>query len=150
MAPVIIAAARTAVGNFGGSLSKVSAPALGAAVITAVLKRGGVESSKVDEVIMGNVLTAGLGQNPARQAAMKAGLPQETLDQMYGRLLAAVRPRKESLVVYVTGCYERQIQPATFEANGLELRRRTEVYNSGVANKLSGTANTLEIWQVPA
>ena len=92
--PVIIAAARTAVGNFGGSLNKLSAPALGASVIQAVLKRAGADGAKVDEVIMGNVLTAGLGQNPARQAAMAAGLPQETpsmtIDKVCGSGLKAV------------------------------------------------------------
>lgn len=91
---VIIAAARTAVGNFGGSLSKVPAPALGSIVIQAVLKRAGADGSKVDEVIMGNVLTAGLGQNPARQAAIGAGLPHEvpsmTIDKVCGSGLKAV------------------------------------------------------------
>lgn len=91
---VIVAAARTAVGSFGGSLAKVPAPALGSAVIQAVLKRGAVDGAKVDEVIMGNVLTAGLGQNPARQAAMGAGLPQEvpsmTIDKVCGSGLKAV------------------------------------------------------------
>jgi len=92
--PVIIAAARTAIGNFGGALSKVPAPALGAAVIREVLKRGGAEASRVDEVIMGNVLTAGLGQNPARQAAIGAGLPHEipsmTIDKVCGSGLKSV------------------------------------------------------------
>ena len=92
--PVIIAAARTAIGNFGGSLAKVPAPQLGAAAITAVLKRCGADPSAVDEVIMGNVLTAGLGQNPARQAAMQAGLSEEvpsmTIDKVCGSGLKAV------------------------------------------------------------
>lgn len=72
---VIVSAARTAVGKFGGSLSKIAAPELGAAVIRAVLERGGVKPEQVSEVIMGQVLTAGSGQNPARQASLKAGLP---------------------------------------------------------------------------
>ena len=91
---VIIAAARTAIGNFGGSLAKVPAPALGAAVIQEVVKRAGADASKVDEVIMGNVLTAGLGQNPARQASIKAGLSEEvpcmTIDKVCGSGLKAV------------------------------------------------------------
>lgn len=66
--PVIIAAARTAMGNFGGALAKMPAPALGAVAIKAVLDRAKADASHVDEVILGNVLTAGLGQNPARQA----------------------------------------------------------------------------------
>src|SRR5215467_10090248 len=72
---VIVAAARTAIGKFGGTLAKVPAPELGAIVITEVLKRAGVKPEQVDEVIMGQVLTAGAGQNPARQALIKAGLP---------------------------------------------------------------------------
>src|ERR1700752_3967916 len=72
---VIVAAARTAIGKFGGTLAKVPAPELGAIVITEVLKRAGVKPDQVDEVIMGQVLTAGSGQNPARQALIKAGIP---------------------------------------------------------------------------
>jgi len=72
---VIVAAARTAVGKFGGSLAKVAAPDLGAAVIKAVLARAGISPELVNEVLLGQVLTAGSGQNPARQAVIKAGLP---------------------------------------------------------------------------
>ncbi|HTT12593.1 MAG TPA: acetyl-CoA C-acetyltransferase [Burkholderiaceae bacterium] len=72
---VIVAAARTAIGKFGGTLAKVPAPELGAIVISEVLKRAGVKPDQVDEVIMGQVLTAGAGQNPARQALIKAGIP---------------------------------------------------------------------------
>src|SRR5512135_2910767 len=72
---VIVAAARTAIGKFGGSLAKVPASELGAIVIKEVLARAGVKPDQVDEVIMGQVLTAGVGQNPARQAVIKAGLP---------------------------------------------------------------------------
>ncbi|HWI61063.1 MAG TPA: acetyl-CoA C-acetyltransferase [Symbiobacteriaceae bacterium] len=72
---VIVAAARTAIGSFGGALSTLPAHELGAVVIRDVLHRAGVESGQVDEVILGQILTAGEGQNPARQAALKAGLP---------------------------------------------------------------------------
>ncbi|PRY03485.1 acetyl-CoA acetyltransferase [Paraburkholderia sp. BL6669N2] len=72
---VIVSAARTAVGKFGGSLAKIAAPELGATVIRAVLERAGLKPEQVSEVIMGQVLTAGSGQNPARQAVIKAGLP---------------------------------------------------------------------------
>jgi len=75
---VIVAAARTAVGKFGGSLAKVSAPELGAIVIKALLEKTGVGADQVGEVIMGQVLAAGAGQNPARQAMMKAGIAKET------------------------------------------------------------------------
>jgi acetyl-CoA C-acetyltransferase len=75
---VIVGAARTAVGKFGGSLAKVSAPELGAIVIRGLLARTGVAPDQIGEVIMGQVLAAGAGQNPARQAMMKAGIAKET------------------------------------------------------------------------
>ena len=74
---VIVAAKRTPIGSFLGSLSTVSAPRLGSAVIQSLLKESGISTDAVDEVIMGNVLTAALGQNPARQAAIGAGIPVE-------------------------------------------------------------------------
>ena len=70
---VIVGAARTALGKFQGSLAGFAAPELGAIVVKAALERAGVESGQIDEVILGNVLQAGVGQNPARQAALKAG-----------------------------------------------------------------------------
>ena len=72
---VIVAAGRTAVGKFGGSLAKIAAADLGAHVIRALLAKAGIDPAMVNEVIMGQVLTAGCGQNPARQALIKAGLP---------------------------------------------------------------------------
>src|SRR5438046_10104506 len=72
---VIVGAARTPIGKFGGSLAKTPAADLGALIIRKVLERAGVAAEQVSEVIMGQVLTAGVGQNPARQAAIKAGLP---------------------------------------------------------------------------
>ena len=75
---VIASAVRTAIGTFNGSLAPLSAVEIGSAVITEALKRAKVEPGAVDEVIMGNVLQAGLGQNPARQAAIHAGLPVDT------------------------------------------------------------------------
>ena len=75
---VIVAATRTAVGKFGGSLSKVPAPELGAAVIRNLLERTGLAADQVGEVIMGQVLAAGSGQNPARQSLMKSGVAKET------------------------------------------------------------------------
>lgn len=75
---VIVSAARTAVGKFGGSLAKVPATELGAIVVKEALRRAGVGLDQVGEVIMGQVLAAGAGQNPARQAMMKAGIAQET------------------------------------------------------------------------
>ncbi|UCU97283.1 acetyl-CoA C-acetyltransferase [Acidovorax radicis] len=75
---VIVSAARTAVGKFGGALSKTPATELGAIVIREAIARAGLSSDQIGEVIMGQVLAAGVGQNPARQAAMKAGVAKET------------------------------------------------------------------------
>jgi acetyl-CoA C-acetyltransferase len=75
---VIVAAARTAIGSFGGSLAGVPAHILGATVVKNLLERTGLRPDQIDEVIMGQVLTAGAGQNPARQTALEAGLPHET------------------------------------------------------------------------
>jgi acetyl-CoA C-acetyltransferase len=75
---VIVSAARTAVGKFGGSLAKIPAPELGAIVIREAIARAGLSSDQIGEVIMGQVLAAGAGQNPARQAMMKAGVAKET------------------------------------------------------------------------
>ncbi|MBM3387558.1 MAG: acetyl-CoA C-acetyltransferase [Betaproteobacteria bacterium] len=75
---VIVSAARTAVGKFGGSLAKVSAPELGSIVIREAMARAKLSSEQIGEIIMGQVLTAGSGQNPARQSLMKAGVAKET------------------------------------------------------------------------
>ena len=91
---VIASAARTAVGSFNGAFANTPAHELGATVISAVLERAGVAVGEVNEVILGQVLQAGEGQNPARQAAMKAGLPQEAtawgMNQLCGSGLRAV------------------------------------------------------------
>ena len=75
---VIVAAARTAVGKFGGTLAKTPAPELGAAVLKDLLRRTGLTAEQIDEVILGQVLSAGAGQNPARQSLIKAGFSQST------------------------------------------------------------------------
>ena len=75
---VIVAAARTAVGSFNGSLAGISATDLGAVVIRDLLKKINLAPEAIDEVILGQVLTASMGQNPARQAVIKAGLPHTT------------------------------------------------------------------------
>ena len=75
---VIVSAVRSAIGKFGGSLAKIPAPELGALVIREAVARAGLKPEQVDSVIMGQVLTAGSGQNPARQATIKSGLPIET------------------------------------------------------------------------
>jgi len=91
---VIAGALRTAIGKFGGSLATAPAPELGATVIRALLERSGVAPERISEVIMGQVLAAGSGQNPARQAAIRAGLPHAvpamTINKVCGSGLKAV------------------------------------------------------------
>ena len=91
---VIASAARTALGSFGGSLKDVPATELGAIVIKEAIKRAGIKGEQVEEVVMGNVIQAGLGQNPARQATLKAGLPNEvpamTINKVCGSGLRCV------------------------------------------------------------
>jgi acetyl-CoA C-acetyltransferase len=91
---VIVAAGRTAIGKFGGTLSKIPATELGAQVIKQLMAKTGIDPAAVSEVIMGQVLTAGVGQNPARQAVIKSGLPDSipasTLNVVCGSGLRAV------------------------------------------------------------
>ncbi len=91
---VIVSAVRTAIGSFGGGLSSLSAAKLGEIVISSALEKTGIASDQVDEVIMGQVLTAGCGQNPARQASINAGLanttPAMTINKVCGSGLKAV------------------------------------------------------------
>src|SRR5690606_28149640 len=91
---VVASAARTPVGSFNGAFANTPAHELGAAVIAELLARAGVEAAEVSEVILGQVLTAAQGQNPARQASINAGLPKETtawgLNQVCGSGLRAI------------------------------------------------------------
>ncbi|MFC3882810.1 acetyl-CoA C-acetyltransferase [Bacillus songklensis] len=116
---VIVSAVRTAIGSFGGGLQNVSASTLGGVVIKQALEKAGVQASDVDEVIMGNVLQAGLGQNPARQAAISAGLPQEvpalTINKVCGSGLKAVHLATQAILagdadVIVAGGMENMSQ----------------------------------------
>src|SRR5512137_366438 len=98
---VIVAAARTAVGKFGGALAKLPAAELGAVVIKELLARAKLTPDQIDEVILGQVLTAGVGQNPARQAVIKAGLPVSvpamTINKVCGSGLKAVMLAAQSI-----------------------------------------------------
>ncbi len=98
---VIVSAARTAVGKFGGTLAKTPAPELGSIVIKALLERSGVAADQIGEVILGQVLQAGAGQNPARQAVVKSGLPQSvpamTINAVCGSGLKAVMLAAQSI-----------------------------------------------------
>jgi acetyl-CoA C-acetyltransferase len=98
---VIVSAVRTAVGKFGGSLAKISAVDLGALVVKTAVARAGIEPGQVSEVIMGQVLQAGVGQNAARQASIKAGLPDMvpamTINKVCGSGLKAVMLAVQSI-----------------------------------------------------
>jgi acetyl-CoA C-acetyltransferase len=99
---VIVAAKRTAIGNFNGGLASVPASALGAHVIKNIIQETGVAPNEVDELILGQVLTAAQGQNPARQTLMSAGLPQEktaiTINQVCGSGLRAIALGMQSIL----------------------------------------------------
>lgn len=112
---VIVGAARTAIGRFMGSLTPYAAPALGSIVVKAALERSGVDAGQVDEVILGNVLQAGLGQNPARQAAIGAGLDPSigsfTVNKVCGSGLKSVALATQAIRagdgdIFVTGGME--------------------------------------------
>ncbi|MCR8963092.1 acetyl-CoA C-acetyltransferase [Brevibacillus halotolerans] len=116
---VIVSAVRTAIGSFQGKLSSVSATRLGAVVIEAALAKAGLDKQHVDEVVMGNVLQAGLGQNPTRQAAMLAGIGEEkpslTINKVCGSGLKAVHIAYQAILsgeadVVVAGGMENMSQ----------------------------------------
>jgi acetyl-CoA C-acetyltransferase len=124
---VIVSAVRSAIGSFLGSLKDVPATDLGAAVIKEALTRAGVSPDEVDEVIMGNVLQAGLGQNPARQAAIKAGLPENvssmTINKVCGSGLKAVHLARQAIAsgdadIVVAGGMENMSQAPYLLKNG--------------------------------
>lgn len=116
---VIVSAVRTAIGAFQGSLKDVPATTLGSIVIKSAVERAGVPVEDIDEVIMGNVLQAGLGQNPARQAALQAGLstaiPAMTINKVCGSGLKAIHLAAQAIVagdadIVVAGGFENMSQ----------------------------------------
>lgn len=118
---VIAGAARRAIGSFGGSLAKLSAVDLGAQVVRGLLEKTGVQPTDVDEVILGQVLTAGCGQNPARQTTLKAGLPETvpamTINKVCGSGLKAVHLAAQSIAngdadIVIAGGQESMSQSA--------------------------------------
>ena len=118
---VIVAAARTAIGSFSGSLASIPATTLGAIVISDLLTRTGIDAGQVDEVILGQVLTAGCGQNPARQAALAAGLPHTvpamTINKVCGSGLKAVQLARQAVAcgdadIVIAGGQESMSQSA--------------------------------------
>jgi len=105
---VIVSGARTPTGKFLGALASLTAPDLGAVAIKAAVERAGIKPSDVDEVIMGNVVAAGIGQNPARQAALKAGIPDAvgatTINKVCGSSLKAVMFAAQAIKAGDYGC----------------------------------------------
>jgi len=129
---VIVAATRTAVGSFQGSLASIPAVDLGAAVIRQLLQQTGIDAAQVDEVILGQVLTAGAGQNPARQAAVSAGLPFSvpamTLNKVCGSGLKALHLAAQAIrcgdaeVVVAGGMENMSLAPYVMPAARTGLR----------------------------
>ncbi len=129
---VIVAATRTAVGSFQGALAGVPAVELGAAVIRRLLQQTGLDAAEVDEVILGQVLTAGAGQNPARQAAIRAGLPHAvpamTLNKVCGSGLKALHLAAQAIrcgdaeVVIAGGMENMSLAPYVMPAARTGLR----------------------------
>ena len=118
---VIAGAARSAIGSFGGSLAKLSAVDIGAQVVKGLLDKTGLDPAQVDEVILGQVLTAGCGQNPARQTVIRAGLPETvpamTINKVCGRGLKAVHLAAQAILsgdadVVIAGGQESMSQSA--------------------------------------
>lgn len=129
---VIVAAKRTPIGSFLGSLSTLTAPQQGEIVIRAVLEQANLSASQVDQVILGNVLTTGLGQNPARQAAIAAGIPVEvpasTLNVVCGSGLRAVQLGMQAIMcgeseIVIAGGQESMSQSVhyTYLRNGVKM-----------------------------
>ncbi|MDO5058449.1 MAG: acetyl-CoA C-acetyltransferase [Neisseria sp.] len=138
---VIVAAKRTPVGSFLGSLSALSAPQLGSTVIRALLDETGVAPEAVSEVIMGNVLTTGIGQNPARQAAIGAGIPIEvpasTVNVVCGSGLYAVRQAVQSILsgdneIVIAGGQESMSQAPHF----IDMRQGRKMGNGTLTDSM--------------
>ena len=140
---VIVGATRTAIGRFQGSLSQIPAAQLGATLIRALLERSGIDPAAVDEVIMGHVLTAGAGQNTARQAAIHAGLPVTvpamTVNKVCGSGLKAVQLAAQSIrlgdaeIVVAGGMENMSLAPHVVPGmrNGLRIGHATIQIETG-------------------
>lgn len=150
---VIVSAARTAIGSFNGSLASVSAINLGKVVIDEALKRAALDAGAVNEVIMGNVLQAGLGQNPARQAALNAGIPSSvpafTVNKVCGSGLKSIVLATQSILtgdndIVVAGGMENMSQAPYLLGSkarwGLKMGN-TELYDTMVNDGLTCATN---------
>ncbi|MBL8638021.1 MAG: acetyl-CoA C-acetyltransferase [Alphaproteobacteria bacterium] len=138
---VIVAAKRTAIGGFSGSLSTLSAVEIGTVAVKAVLAESGVSPNDVDEVILGQVLTAGVGQNPARQTAIKSGIPADktamTINQVCGSGLRSVALGFQSIVtgdasIVIAGGQESMSQ----SPHCLHLRSGTKMGNAELVDTM--------------
>ncbi len=138
---VIVSAKRTPIGNFAGGLSSVAAHDLGAHVIRAVLKDSGVSADEIDDVVLGQVLTAAAGQNPARQAAMAAGIPQErtalTINQVCGSGLRSVAMGMQSILsgdanIVIAGGQENM----SLAPHAMNLRNGTKMGNAEMVDTM--------------
>jgi len=165
---VIVSAARTPVGSFNGSFSNITAADLGSIVIKEVLNRAKIKGEDVSEVIMGQVLTASCGQNPARQASIKAGVPQEitafTINQVCGSGLRSVALGLQSIInneaeIIVAGGQENMTQaPHCFHLRQAGIMGDTEMIDSmikdGIWDIFNGyhmgvtAENVAEKWQI--
>ncbi len=165
---VIVGAARTAVGSFNGAFGNTPAHELGAAAIKAALERAKVDPSEVDEVILGQILTAGQGQNPARQAAMAAGIPQEKtawgLNQLCGSGLRTVAVGMQQIAngdarIIVAGGQESMSQAphAAYMRGGTkmgDLKMSDTMLKDGLMDAFQGyhmgttAENVAEKWQL--
>lgn len=150
---VIVSATRTAIGSFNGSLASVSAINLGKVVIDEALKRAALDAGAVNEVIMGNVLQAGLGQNPARQAALNAGIPSSvpafTVNKVCGSGLKSIVLATQSILtgdndIVVAGGMENMSQAPYLLGSkarwGLKMGN-TELYDTMVNDGLTCATN---------
>src|SRR5271166_2266830 len=149
---VIVAAARTAVGSFSGAFANVQAHELGAAIVKGVVERANIAPGDVDEVILGQILASGQGQNPARQAAIKAGIPQEKtawgLNQLCGSGLRAAALGLQQIAngdasVIVAGGMESmsQSQHAAYLRSGVkmgELKMLDSMLRDGLTDAFHG------------
>lgn len=138
---VIVSAKRTPIGSFAGGLSAIPAHDLGARVIRAVLQDSGVKAEEVDDVLLGQVLTAGAGQNPARQAAIAAGIPQEktamTINQVCGSGLRSVALGVQSILngdatIVVAGGQESM----SLSPHAMHLRSGTKMGNTEMVDTM--------------
>lgn len=147
---VIVAAQRTAVGKFGGSLSKIAAADLGAQVIRALLAKTGIKPESISEVILGQVLTAGVGQNPARQAVIRSGLPDMVPAFVVGKVCGSGL-KAVQLAAQAIKCGDAQIVIAGGQENMSAaphvLNNSREGFRMGDA-KLSDTMIVDGLWDV--